>query len=428
MGTWASAVVDIIQTLSLWGMILFLIQIGVVMAASQALGRLFRRFGQPPVIGEMVAGIVLGPSLLGWLAPRLHDALFPAASLTPLGLIGQLGLVFYMFLVGATLDLDHLRDNRRVALTASLTSIALPFVSGAALAVWLRPQLAAPGASTLAFALFFGVCLSITAFPVLARILTDTGMLKTPLGAVAISCAAVDDVSAWLILAAVMGFVRVSGQEHSFATTLVRLAIYIAGMILLRRIVAPMARARREGESHKELPLILLAAVASAVATEWIGIHAVFGAFFAGAVMPKRPALIEYVRATVEPFNAVVLLPLFFVITGLRTQIGLVLDRQSLVYTALIVAIAVAGKWLGTTLAARAMGLAAPEANALGILMNTRGLVELVVLNVGYEAGLLPQRVFAMLVTMTILTTVMTTPLLRWTYLNKLEPTQRRVT
>ena len=406
-------------------MILFLLQIGVVMAASQALGRLFRRLGQPPVIGEMIAGIVLGPSLLGWLAPHLHDALFPAASLAPLGLIGQLGLVFYMFLVGATLDLDHLRDNRGVALVTSLTSIALPFVAGAALAVWLRPQLAAPGASTLPFALFFGVCLSITAFPVLARIVTDSGMLKTPLGAklgtMAISCAAVDDVSAWLILAAVLGFVHASGQEHSFSTTLVRFAIYVVGMILLRRIVTPMVQARDDVDSHKELPLLLLAAVASAIATEWIGIHAVFGAFFAGAVMPKRPALLEYVRATVEPFNTVVLLPLFFALTGLRTQIGLVLDPQSLFFTALIMATAVAGKWLGATLAARAMGLAAPEANALGILMNTRGLVELVVLNIGYEVGLLPQRVFSMLVTMAILTTLMTTPLLRWTYLNKLE-------
>src|ERR1039458_4105103 len=208
-------------------MILFLIQVGVVMALSQTLGRLFRRWGQPPVIGEMVAGIVLGPSLLGWLAPQLHEALFPAASLTPLALIGQLGLVFYMFLVGATLDLDHLRDNRHVAVAASFTSITLPFISGATLAVWLRPQLAAPSTSVTAFALFFGVCLSITAFPVLARILTDTGMLKTPLGSVAISCAAVDDVSAWLILAAVLGFVHVSG-EHSLPTTLVRLAIYVA--------------------------------------------------------------------------------------------------------------------------------------------------------------------------------------------------------
>ncbi len=407
-------------------MILFLIQIGVVMAASQTLGRLFRRFGQPPVIGEMVAGIVLGPSLLGWVAPHLHDALFPVASLTPLGLIGQLGLVFYMFLVGATLDLDHLRDNRNVALATSLTGIVRPFALGGTLAVWLRPQLAPPGVSTAAFALFFGVCLSITAFPVLARILTDTGMLKTPLGSVAISCAAVDDVSAWLVLAAVLGFVHVSGQEHSLATTLVRLAIYVAGMFLLRRMVAPMVRARQETESHSEsnqaLPLLLLAAVASAVATEWIGIHAVFGAFFAGAVMPKRLALIEYVRATVEPFNTVVLLPLFFALTGLRTQIGMVLDRESLFYTALIVATAVAGKWLGATLAARAMGLPAREANALGILMNTRGLVELVVLNIGYEAGLLPQRVFSMLVTMAILTTLMTTPLLRWTYLNKVAP------
>lgn len=400
-------------------MILFLIQIGVVMAASLVLGRLFRHFGQPPVIGEMVAGIILGPSLLGWLAPGLHASLFPVESLGPLGLVGQLGLVFYMFLVGATLDLSHLRDNRGVAMVTSMTGIALPFIAGATLGWLFYSSLAVPGTAPAAFVLFFGVSLSITAFPVLARILLETGQMQTPLGAVAISCAAVDDVSAWLILSAILSYVRGSEHGQSFGRTFIALIAYLAVMLLFRKIVEPFVRDQKEGRLRDELPLLLLVALASAVATEWIGIHAVFGAFFAGVVMPKRTALLQYLRDTVEPFNAVVLLPLFFALTGLRTRMGMLWDRESLLYTLAIVTAAVAGKWLGASFAARWMGLPGREANALGILMNTRGLVELVVLNIGFERGLLSQRVFSMLVAMAIITTMMTTPLLRWTYLKK---------
>ena len=381
------------------------------MAASLALGRLFRRLGQPQVVGEMIAGIVLGPSLLGWLAPGLHHALFPEASLATLGLVGQLGLVFYMFLVGASLDLGHLRDNGSMAVVTSLTSITIPFAAGVTLALLFYTPLALPTTSRLAFALFLGVCLSITAFPVLARILAELDLLPTRLGTVAISCAAVDDVMAWLLLAVILGVVHASGPMWQ---TPLKLAAYVAVMLLLRKVAQRVLKGVRS-----DLPWLLLAAVTSAVATEWIGIHAVFGAFFAGVMAPKRPALIDYVRDTVEPFNTVVLLPLFFALTGLRTHIGLLLDAGSLGYTAIIMAAAVAGKWLGASLAARAMGLPGREANALGILMNTRGLVELVVLNIGYETGLLSQRVFSMLVAMAILTTLMTTPLLRWTYLRR---------
>jgi Kef-type K+ transport system membrane component KefB len=377
------------------------------MAASQALGRLFRRFGQPQVIGEMLAGIVLGPSLFGWLAPNLHRSLFPAESFATLGFVGQLGLVFYMFFVGASLDLTHLRDNRKIALVTSMTSIAIPFAAGVSLALMFHSQLAAAGTSRLVFALFLGVCLSITAFPVLARILHEMNLLGTRLGAVAISCAAADDVTAWLMLAVILSLVRASAQSRPLWQTLAELGVYVAVMLLLRKLVGALEWGTRD------LPLLLLWAVGSAVATEWIGIHAVFGAFFAGVVAPNRQRLLEWVRETVEPFNTVVLLPLFFALTGLRTQIGLLMNAASLGYAAIILVAAVAGKWLGASLAARWMGLPVREANALGILMNTRGLVELVVLNIGYEAGLIPGRTFSMLVVMALLTTFMTTPLLR---------------
>lgn len=377
------------------------------MAAAMAFGRLFQRFGQPRVVGEMVAGIALGPSLFGLLAPGVHEALFPAASLPMLGLAGQLGLVFYMFLVGASVDLAHLRDNGPIAIVTSLSSIAVPFAGGVALSIFLYGPVEAPAGVKTSFALFLGVCLSITAFPVLARILDELHLLQTRLGTVAISCAAVDDVTAWLMLAVILSLVRRTG---AWWWAPVKLAIYVLIMLALRHA------AKRLKGVPADLPWLLLAAVISAVATEWIGVHAVFGAFFAGMMVPKSRALLGYLRDTVEPFNTVVLLPLFFALTGLRTRIGLLMDGESLLWTLAVIVTAVLGKWLGAALAARMMGLPAREANALGILMNTRGLVELVVLNIGYETGLLSQRIFAMLVAMAIVTTLMTTPLLRWTY------------
>src|SRR6266404_553690 len=230
------------------------------MAASQALGRLFRRFGQPQVIGEMLAGIVLGPSLFGWIAPNLHRTVFPLESFGTLGFVGQLGLIFYMFFVGASLDLTHLRDNRAIALVTSMTSIAIPFAAGVSLALLFHAQLAAAGTSRLVFALFMGVCLSITAFPVLARILHELDLLGTRLGAVAISCAAVDDVSAWILLAVILSFVHATAHARPLWQTLAELGVYVAIMLLLRKL----ANALEWGP--RDLPLLLLWAVGSAVA------------------------------------------------------------------------------------------------------------------------------------------------------------------
>jgi len=260
------------------------------MAASLALGRLFRRLGQPQVVGEMIAGIVLGPSLLGWLAPSLHQSLFPDASLATLGMVGQLGLVFYMFLIGASLDLGHLRSNGSMALVTSLTSIAIPFAAGVTLALIFYTPLALPTTSRLAFALFLGVCLSITAFPVLARILAELDLLPTRLGTVAISCAAVDDVTAWILLAIILSIVHASGPMWQMP---LKLAVYVAVMLLLRKLAQSLLKGART-----DLPWLLLAAVASAVATEWIGIHAVFGAFFAGVLAPKITCATPWSRST----------------------------------------------------------------------------------------------------------------------------------
>ncbi len=382
--------------------LVFLLQLSVILATSRLVGRAFSAFGQPQVIGEILAGIALGPSLLGWLAPSWHHALFPETSLTLLNLVGQIGLVLFMFTVGLTLDLDHVRENYARALAISLSCIAVPFVLGAMLASLWHERLAGPQASVPVFALFIGVCMSITAFPVLARILRDTGLAETRLGTIAISCAAVDDVCAWLILAGILGFIRAPQQQRSLALTFVLLAGYLvmmgAARFVLRRPVLSSA---------------LLFALLSSYATEWIGVHALFGAFFAGVVMRKTPELVSEISQAVEPVSTSLLLPVFFALTGLRTNFSLALAGDFWMYTLAVIVAAVAGKWLAALAVGRWMGMSSRDANALGILMNTRGLVELVILNIGFELGVLSPTVFSMMVLMAFVTTFMTAPLLR---------------
>jgi Kef-type K+ transport system membrane component KefB len=383
---------------------LFLLQIAIIAASAQILGKLFRRFGQPAVAGEMTAGIALGPSLLGWIAPNLHAALFPESSLALLNLVGQLGLVFYMFLVGMTLDLRHLKDGRRAALAASIASVAVPFVAGFVLAAALYRRLSLPGVPLISFALFVAVCMSITAFPVLARILDETGLRETRLGAVAIASAAFGDVVAWLILAAILAFSAPMAGQRGVGMTLAWLAAYLVAMVVFRWIGARFG--------FHNLASALIIAIGSSIATDWIGVHALFGAFLAGVMIPKTPAFVEEMKRTIEPLTTVLFLPVFFAFTGLRTHIGLAFSGDAV----LILAVAVAGKWLGAMLAARAAGMEVREANALGILMNARGLVELVILSIGLDLVLISPRVFSMLVMMAIVTTLMTAPLVRWFY------------
>jgi Kef-type K+ transport system membrane component KefB len=390
-----------------------LLQVLVIVAAAKPLGSLFAKIRQPPVIGEMIAGILLGPSLLGMVAPGVQTFLFPADSLGPLHLLSQVGVILFMFVVGIELDLQHLRQKADAAVLVSHASIVVPFFLGVSGALLVYRSLAPAGIPFNAFALFLGVALSITAFPVLARILEDRGMSGSNLGTTAIACAAVDDVTAWCLLAVVVALVRADGLGGALLTILLTLA-FIAVMLFG---VRPRAgRIVGDGPDRTRGPGllagILLFVFAAALLTEVIGIHALFGAFLAGVCMPQDSTLRQFLRERLETFSSVFLLPLFFAFTGLRTEIGLLNDWWSWLVCAGIIAVAIAGKLGGSMLAARWTGMGWRDSVALGVLMNTRGLVELIVLNLGYDLGILSPRIFAMMVIMALVTTFMTGPLL----------------
>jgi Kef-type K+ transport system membrane component KefB len=395
---------------------LVFLQILAILLASRLAGRLVARVGQPRVIGEIVAGIMLGPSLLGWVAPDIFAALFPPTKLEPLYALSQLGLTIFMFLVGTELDVRHLRAQRGAAVTTSAISIAVPFTMGLLLAGTLRERLAPAGVSPLAFGLFIGTALSITAFPVLARILKDHGLTATKIGALALACAAFDDVTGWVILAVVTAVVRSGDGGMILARTMGLLVAYALVMLYLVRPVLARVLARADvssGERVDDLALVLALALSSALTTEYIGVHALFGAFIAGMAVPRESPVARSARERLEPLTATLLLPLFFAFTGLRTALPLLNEWSLWIDGAAILAVAVIGKAGASTVAARAAGLSWREAQALGILLNTRGLMELVVLNVGMELGILSPALFAMMVVMALVTTGATSPLLR---------------
>ncbi len=398
---------------------LLLVQIAVVVIAARVVGLLFRRIGQPQVMGEMVAGILLGPSFFGAWAPGLSAQLFPAASLGFLNSISQVGLLVFMFLVGLELNPRLLRDRGHTAVVTSHASIVVPFFLGALLSLHLYPRLSDSSVTFTGFALFMGAAMSVTAFPVLARILTERKLTRTRVGVVAIACAAVDDVTAWCILAVVVAIVRAGGHGLPPWATVLGSAVYVVAMVLIvRRVLAPLERHfQRDGRVTQDmLGLILLVALASAWTTEALGVHALFGAFLAGAVMPKGEGFVHAVTGKLEDITVVLLLPLFFAFTGLRTRIGLVEGAEMWGFCALIVLVAVVGKFGGSTVAARLTGMRWRESAAIGALMNTRGLMELVILNIGLDIGVISPAVFAMMVMMALVTTFMTSPLLELVY------------
>lgn len=397
-------------------MLSMLAQLGLVLLFCRVVGGLFVRVGQPRVIGEMVAGIVLGPSVFGLLAPGLFEAVFPPGSLGALSALSQVGVTLFLFLVGLELDPALLRKRGHAAVVISHVGIVLPFLLGAALALYLYPRLYqdAPAMRFAAVALFLGAAMAVTAFPVLARILIERNLHATPVGAIAITCAAVDDVSAWCLLAVVVAIARAEGLSSALLTGGLTL-LYVAAMV---RFVRPLlarveARWRRDEKVRADLfALVLVLVLASACATEAIGIHALFGAFLLGALMPKTPGFVRELAERLESLVTIFLLPLFFARTGLGTQIGL-LDRPELWgLCALVVLVAAAGKLGGSAVAARACGLSWRDAGAIGVLMNTRGLMELVILDVGRELGVVSDVVFAMMVIMAVVTTAATAPLL----------------
>ena len=391
------------------------IQLLVIVIAARSMGRLATRVGQPAVVGEMVAGLLLGPSLFGWLWPDAFGFVFPSASLATLRLLSQLGVCLFMFVVGMELNVAHVRDKAHAAVVVSHASIIVPYLLGVLLAYALYSQLAAPGATFTGFALFMGISMSITAFPVLARILQDRGLSRTPLGSTAITCAAVDDVTAWSLLAFVVAVARATSPWGA-ALDLFLVVIFIVLMIAVVRRMLPRwlgyEALAQEEPSRGTLAIIFCMVVAAALTTEVIGIHALFGAFLAGAVMPQVPVFRRMVSVRVEHFSAVLLLPLFFAFTGLRTEVGLLGDLQGWLLCLAIIGVATLGKLGGSAVAARVTGMDWRESLQLGALMNTRGLMELIALNIGYDIGILSPRIFTMLVLMALATTAMTGPLL----------------
>ena len=398
---------------------LLILQIGIILVAARLMGWLFRKLHQPRVVGEMFAGILLGPSLLGRIAPDISAAVFPPDSLGYLNALSQVGLLLFMFLVGCEVDLKQLRKLGRAAVITSNVSIIVPFILGLLLALYLYPRLSDQSVHFTGFALFMGSAMSVTAFPVLARILTERNMLRTSVGAVAIACAAVDDVTAWCILAGIIVIVRSSSQELPIWLILLGLSAFILIMLFVaRRGLGKLSALyeRRGSLTHENIALILLLVLASGWITEYLGVHALFGAFLAGVSMPRHHELLQELSQKFEALVVVLLLPLYFAFTGLRSSIFLITGMEMWFYCAAIIALAVIGKLGGSMISARLNGMPWREAAAVGVLMNTRGLVELVILNIGLDLGILSPALFSMMVLMALITTLMTTPLLTWIY------------
>jgi Kef-type K+ transport system membrane component KefB len=390
-----------------------LLALTVIMLTARLVGAVFARFNQPAVIGEVVGGILLGPSLLGRFFPEVQAFVLPPDAAPVLGVISQLGVILYMFLVGLELDLGLLRTTVSKTIAISLSAIIVPFALGTLLALGLGDSLAPAGVDRRSFVLFVGIALSITAFPVLARILGDRGLQRTPLGTLALTCAAINDAIAWCLLAFAVSIMQDTPVKA--VQTAVLTAFYIALMLTGGRAIAAAAverldRSPRIGE--QSVALVLVAVLLSSVATEFIGIHAIFGAFLIGTIIPHDSKVATQVTERIADIVRVMFLPAFFAFTGLRTQIALIETGQDWLICALIVIVASAGKFGGTAIAAKASGLGWRDSSALGILMNTRGLVELIVLNIGLDLGVITPRLFTMLVIMALVTTLMTSPIL----------------
>jgi Kef-type K+ transport system membrane component KefB len=401
---------------------LLLVQIIVILVAARLVGALVRRVGQPQVVGEMLAGIALGPSLLGAQAPAVSAMLFPPNSLGFLNTLSQIGLLVFMFLIGLELDPKVIRERARSAVVISHASIVAPFMLGAILAIVLYPTLAGARVTFTGFALFMGAAMSVTAFPVLARILTERRLLRTPIGAVAIACAAIDDVTAWCILAVVVVIVRASGGHAAGAG--VPLWVTLGGSLAFATFMLTAGRralrtletryVARGRVTQDMIAVLMLAMLASAWITERLGVHALFGAFLVGAVSPKGEGFVHALLERFEDVMVVMLLPLFFAFTGLRTEVTLIEGVGGWLVCALVIAVAVVGKVGGSVLAARATHMPWRDATVIGVLLNTRGLMELVILNVGLDIGVISRELFAMMVLMALTTTFMTTPLVAW--------------
>jgi len=395
-------------------MTLLLMQVATVLVVTVVCGWLARQFGQARVVGEIIGGILIGPSVFGRLAPQLSAQLFNKTSFATFESLSTIGLILFLFLIGMDVDCEQLYKERGAALSASAASIVFPFAAAAILAPALRMRFAPQGVAEVPFLLFLGIAMSITAFPVLARILDERRLQGTALGTTAIFCAAVNDVVAWVLLAFALALIGQGGGPASLPMRLMGLVGYL---LLMLMVVRPLARwiinrQKGAGLSVEFLGVALAGMLLSAAATDAIGVHALFGAFLAGVCFPRIPRWQAAIRMKLEMLVSVLLLPLFFVLTGMRTRLDLLYGSSMWFWTVIVIAAAISGKMGGAALAARWSGQSWRDALALGALLNTRGLVELIVLNIAYTSGVFTPQLFTMLVIMALVTTTITTPIL----------------
>lgn len=404
---------------------LLLFQIITIVLVARIFGWIFRKIGQPSVIGEIIAGIVLGPSLFGLYFPGMKESLFPTESIGNLQLLSQIGLILFMFVIGMELDLKALKNKANEAVVISHASIVIPFALGVGLSYFIYPNFVPQHTDTvtkaivfdipfLSFSLFMGIAMSITAFPVLARIVQERGIHKTRLGSIVITCAAADDITAWCLLAVVIAIVKAG----SFVSSLYVIALSLCYVLMMLFVVKPFLKrigdlyGKKDNIKKSVVAIFLLTLIVSSYLTEIIGIHALFGAFMMGAIMPDISKFRNVFIEKVEDVSLILLLPLFFVFTGLRTEIGLINEPYLWKITGFIILVAVAGKFFGSALAAKFVGQSWRDSLTIGALMNTRGLMELIVLNIGLELGVLSPKIFTMMVIMALVTTFMTGPTL----------------
>lgn len=403
---------------------MLLLQIISILIVSRIFGWIFKKIGQPTVIGEILAGIVLGPSLLGFFFPEAYSFLFSANSLDNLYILSQVGLILFMFTIGMELDMSALKNKMGATFVISHASIVIPYFFGMLVAYFLYAEFASSSTDFLSFALFIGISMSITAFPVLARIVQERGLTKTHLGTISIASAAFNDVTAWCILAAVIAIAKTG----SIASSLYTIGFSIVYVLFMLYVLRPFLK--RIGEIYHSsevlnkniVAFLFLILIASSFATQLIGIHALFGAFLAGVIMPPLPEFRKLIIEKVEDVSLTLLLPLFFVFTGLRTEIGLLNTPHLWWVCIILILFAVTGKFVGGAFTAKILGESWKDSLSIGVLMNTRGLMELIVLNIGYEMGILPPPIFVMLVLMALVTTFMTSPAL--SLINKIFPSK----
>ena len=392
----------------------FLLQLLAILIVVRLFGGFFQKIGQPAVVGEMIAGIVLGPSLFGALLPDVSAFIFPKESLSHLQLVSQVGLVLFMFVIGMELDLNLLKKKAGSAVIISHASIVFPYGLGVLLAYFLYRDMAPEGVKFYAFALFMGIAMSITAFPVLARVIRERGLTGTKLGTLAITCAAADDITAWCILGFVIAIAKATSVMSAVYTLGLTVGYVLLMLLVMKPILNKLALKMLPNRSMQPsmVAIVFIILLSSSYVCEVIGIHALFGAFMAGVIMPNEWNFRKVLIDKIEDVALILFLPLFFVFTGLRTSIGLLHDSSLWGMCGIIVLVAIVGKFGGSAFAAKFTGESTKDSLSIGALMNTRGLMELVVLNIGYDLGILSPQIFTMMVLMAIITTFMTSPIL----------------